>query len=266
MSDYYHVPRKKYRFNPKNPDGFELSRSKIDLFFECPRCFYVDLRLGVKRVPGYPFTLNSAVDELLKREFDTYRDRQETHPLMEEYGIDAVPFAHENLDDWRHHFTGIRHQHEATNFIIYGAPDDIWENPEGKLAVVDYKATSKQGKLSLDADWQDGWKRQMEMYQWLLRGNGFDVSDRGYFVYANADKSLSALDGKLVFDLEILSYDGDGEWIEKTLVAAKECLMQDNVPESGPDCDWCTFRQVSNQVIAEIEGEQSPDQELPFNE
>ena len=28
-------------------------------------------------------------------------------------------------------------------------------------------------------------KRQMEIYQWLLRKNGFKVSDTGYFVYAN---------------------------------------------------------------------------------
>lgn len=265
MSKYYRVPRTKYTFNPEKPDGFELSRSKIDLFFECPRCFYVDMRLGVKRVPGYPFTLNSAVDELLKREFDSYRDKQETHPLMEEYGIDAVPFAHDKLDDWRHHFTGIRHKHEPTGFVVYGAPDDIWQNPKGKLAVVDYKATSKQGKLDLTADWQDTWKRQMEVYQWLLRNNDFDVSDRGYFVYANADKSLAEFDGMLSFDLQILPYDGDGGWIDDTLAEAKKCLMSDAVPEAGEGCDWCTFRRVSNRVIAEAQDEDAPDQELPFD-
>lgn len=264
MSKYYHVPRTKYTFNPEKPEGFELSRSKLDLFLECPRCFYTDLRLGVKRVPGYPFTLNSAVDELLKREFDQYREDQETHPLMEEHGIKAVPFAHEKLDDWRHHFTGVRHKHEDTGFIVYGAPDDIWQNPKGVLAVVDYKATSKQGKLSLDADWQDTWKRQMEVYQWLLRQNGFDVSDRGYFVYANADKSLQSFDEKLVFDMDVLPYDGSSDWIDEALVEAKDCLMSDSVPPADDDCDYCTFREVSGRVIEEAEGNASPDQELPL--
>ncbi|MEX2368860.1 MAG: PD-(D/E)XK nuclease family protein [Candidatus Paceibacterota bacterium] len=264
MSQYYFVPRTKYRFNPKKPDGFELSRSKIDLFLECPRCFYVDMRLGVKRVPGYPFTLNNAVDELMKREFDVFREKGETHPLMSEYGIDAVPFAHDDLEDWRHNFTGVRRKHEASGFEVYGAPDDIWQNPAGKLAVVDYKATAKEGKLDLEADWQDGWKRQMEVYQWLLRGHDFDVSDRGYFVYANGDKSLAGLDGKLEFNLEILPYDGDDGWIEETLVAAKECLMNDTVPPADEDCDYCTFRDVSNRVITEAAGEDTPDQELPL--
>ncbi len=43
---------------------WKLSRSKIDFFFECPRCFYLDNKLGTKR-PGFPsFNLNIAVDEL----------------------------------------------------------------------------------------------------------------------------------------------------------------------------------------------------------
>jgi len=264
MSRYYRVPRTKYKFNPKKPESFELSRSKIDLFVECSRCFYVDMRLGVKRVPGYPFTLNNAVDELMKREFDAYRENKETHPVMEEYGIDAVPYVHEKLEDWRHPFTGIRHTHEETGFTVYGAPDDIWENPKGKLAVVDYKATSKQEKLSLSADWQDTWKRQMEIYQWLLRGQGFDVVDRGYFVYANADKSLAALDGKLNFDLQILPYDGDGSWIDETLVDIKKCLESDSVPEADSECDYCTYRQVAEEVIFKVKDADSPDQELPF--
>lgn len=264
MSQYYHVPRTKYKYNPKKPESFELSRSKIDLFIECPRCFYVDMRLGVKRVPGYPFTLNNAVDELMKREFDAYREQAEPHPIMVEYGIDAVPFVHEDLEDWRHPFTGIRHQHADTGFTVYGAPDDIWQNPQGKLAVVDYKATSKQGKLDLSADWQNTWKRQMEVYQWLLRAQDLDVSDRGYFVYANADKSRAALDGSLSFELEVLPYDGDGSWIDETLVAIRECLEDDTVPPADSECDYCTYRNVASQVIDEAQENQSPDQSLPL--
>ena len=54
-------------------------------------------------------------------------------------------------------------------------PKDIAEK-EG-LIVVDYKATSKNSEVNLDAEWQIGYKRQMEFYQYLLRNNGFKVSD-----------------------------------------------------------------------------------------
>ena len=54
----------------KSSAPFKLSRTKIELFTGCPRCFFLDRRLGISR-PGFPaFTLNNAVDYLLKKEFD----------------------------------------------------------------------------------------------------------------------------------------------------------------------------------------------------
>ena len=50
-------------YNPKDSEPFAVSRSKIDLFVECPRCFYLDRRLGIGRPSGPPFLLNSAVDQ-----------------------------------------------------------------------------------------------------------------------------------------------------------------------------------------------------------
>ena len=87
---------------------WRLSRSKIDLFIECSRCFYLDNKLGTKRPPGYPFTLNVAVDTLLKKEFDIHRAKKKAHPLMEQYKIDAVPFQHKELNIWRDNFKGIQ--------------------------------------------------------------------------------------------------------------------------------------------------------------
>lgn len=97
MSEYYNPNRiESWNYGGKN---WKLSRSKIDLFKECPRCFYIDNRLGVKRVPGFPFSINSAVDYLLKQEFDSYRVKNEQHPLQKEYGIDARPMSHKELDE-----------------------------------------------------------------------------------------------------------------------------------------------------------------------
>ena len=83
MSQYYKSKRERNIYDPADSKPFKLSRSKIDLFLECPRCFYMDRRLGVGRPPGFPFALNSAVDALLKKEFDGYRARGQAHPLIE---------------------------------------------------------------------------------------------------------------------------------------------------------------------------------------
>jgi len=244
--------RKTYRpklFDPNSRDPFALSRSKIDLFVECPRCFYLDRRLGVSR-PSFPaFTLNNAVDHLLKKEFDIHRAEGQAHPLMEQYGIDAVPFEHKNLDKWRHNFTGVRHVHEKSGFEVFGAVDDIWVNPSGELHVVDYKATSKNEKPNLDGYWQQAYKRQMEVYQWLLRGNDFDVSDLGYFVYVNGKKDRKAFDGRLEFDVDIISYEGNGDWIEKALLDARKTLTQETLPDAGANCEYCPYRESAGKKI-----------------
>ncbi len=241
MSQYYSAKRTKNIFDPNASVPFKLSRSKIDLFIECPRCFYFDRRLGVGRPPGFPFNLNSAVDHLLKKEFDIHRAEETAHPLMKQYGIDAVPFQHKDLNTWRENFVGIQHLHGPTNLLITGAVDDVWVNKKSELIVVDYKATSKETAVNLDAEWQDGYKRQMEIYQWLLRQIGFTVSKTGYFVYANGIRDKKAFDAKLEFDISIIPYTGNDDWIPRTLENAKKCLMDERIPEQSKDCDYCDY-------------------------
>lgn len=249
MSDYYNPQRVKNLYNPKNSEPFRLSRSKVDLFLNCPQCFYFDRRLGVGRPPGYPFSLNSAVDKLLKKEFDLHRAEGTPHPLMENYGVAAVPFDHPKMDEWRDSLRrGITYLHEPTNLIITGGVDDVWQNPKEELIIVDYKATSKDEEVSLDAEWQIGYKRQMEIYQWLFRQNGFKVSDTGYFVYCNGDADKAAFDAKLEFDIKLIPYEGHTEWIEPAIQKIKECLDSEEIPEANPECDYCAYRNAANDV------------------
>jgi CRISPR/Cas system-associated exonuclease Cas4 (RecB family) len=235
-------------YKPKALEPYKLSRSKIELWLKCPRCFYLDRRLGISQPAGFPFNLNSAVDHLLKKEFDIHRANGQPHPLMMTYGIEAIPFAHEQMETWRNNFVGVRHLHKPTNFLIFGAVDDIWQMANGQLAVVDYKATSKAGEVNLDADWQRSYKNQMEIYQWLLRQNGFKVANTGYFVYLNGRRDVEAFDGKLEFDVKIIPYEGNDRWIEKTLNEIKNCLDNDNLPKSSPDCEYCAYRYKAAQI------------------
>ena len=98
-------------------------------------------------MPG--FTLNLAVDSLLKKEFDIHRAKGEAHPLMKHYGVDAIPFTYPKLNEWRHNFTGVQFHHEPTNWLIFGAVDDLWIGRDKKIIVVDYKATSTEKEISL---------------------------------------------------------------------------------------------------------------------
>lgn len=236
-------------FDPQSKKPFKLSRSKLELFTSCPRCFYLDRRLGVGRPEGFPFNLNSAVDFLLKKEFDIHRAKKTAHPLMKEYGLKAIPFAHKDMDAWRENFVGVQILHAPTNLLITGAVDDVWLGEDGKLIVVDYKSTSKAGKIDkLDQDWQGGYKRQMEIYQWLLRQKGFDVSDVGYFVYCNGKRDVAAFDARLEFEVTLIAYKGDDGWVEKVINAAHACLCANEIPMADPDCDYCSYIREAHKV------------------
>ncbi|MGD0976911.1 MAG: PD-(D/E)XK nuclease family protein [Minisyncoccia bacterium] len=252
MSKYYTPNKQRNLYNPASAVPFRLSRSRIDKFLNCPRCFYIDRRLGVDWPPGYPFSLNSAVDALLKKEFDIHRAKGTAHPLMKKYGIDAVPYDHEKIEEWRDSLKrGITYHFGKTNLMITGGVDDVWVNPKGELHIVDYKATSKKDEVNLDAEWQIGYKRQMEIYQWLFRKNGFNVSKIGYFVYCNGNSDKEAFDGKLEFDIKVIPYEGDDSWVEKTLQDIHKCLNSDKLPASGPDCDYCKYRSAVRKLGVE---------------
>ncbi len=242
----FYKPKRDSRWNYGGPN-WTLSRSKIDLFADCPRCFYVDNKLGTARPPGFPFNLNSAVDELLKRELDAHRAKGTKHPLAEKYGLDAVPFAHAKMDDWRNALSeGVKYVHPGTGMTIRGGVDDIWVNAYGELIVIDYKATSKDGRItSLDEDWHAGYKRQIEVYQWLLRKNGFTVSDTGYWFYANATKDREAFDARLDFELTLVPYRGDDSWVEGTIGDIKRCLDSNDIPAATHNCDYCRYREAA---------------------
>lgn len=239
MSNFYN-PERNSNWN-YGGSNWRLSRSKIDLFIECPRCFYIDNKLGTARPKGFPMNLNTAVDTLLKKEFDHYRKQQKPHPLMEEFNVDAVPLDHPKIDLWRDNFKGVDYFHEPTGITVCGAVDDLWVNKRGEVYVVDYKSTSKEEKVSLDADWQISYKRQMEIYQWLLRKNGFDVSPTGYFVYANGKTDADKFDAKIEFDIDILPYEEQGLFDEDIIFKIKETLEGDKIPPAGHECDYCSY-------------------------
>jgi hypothetical protein len=241
--------RKQNIFKPGNKALYPLSRTKLENFLGCPRCFYIDRRLGVSPPNGPPFNINIAVDLLLKREFDGYRASQTAHPYMKETERNLVPFADSRLDVWRDNRKGVRVEHSGSGFSFFGAIDDLWFDLDTQeVIVVDYKATSKDSAINLDADWQVVYKRQMEIYQWLLRSNGLKVSSTGYFVYCNGRRDNDSFDGCIKFDVHILSYQGDDSWVEGSLVEASACLNADKIPPRSVECSQCGYLESYMQV------------------
>ncbi len=225
-----------------------ISRAKIEDFMGCARCFWLDRVKKVARPPSFPFTLNNAVDALLKREFDRYREAGKPHPLMVAAKIPAVPFRHPQLETWRTALKGITAEFPEAGLLVTGAVDDVWVAGDGTLFVVDYKATAKAEDPGIDAPWQEGYRRQVAVYQWLLRRNGFRVSNVAYFVYVNGQKEGREFNGRLEFDSRIIPYQADDSWIEGALVRIGKVLKSSSIPAAGNACTYCEYRRGAAAV------------------
>lgn len=250
-NDYWRERSLPYKPGQRAP--YKVSRSKIELFMQCPRCFWLDVRLKITRPSSPPFNINKAIDELFKKEFDSYRLKGEPHPIMLEYSLQAIPFAHDKLGEWRENFVGVVAIHKPTNLHVFGAVDDLWVNPEGEVIVVDYKATSKDKDVSIDSDWQMSYKRQMEVYQWLLRENGLKVADTGYFVYTNGRLDSEGFNNRLEFKTKLIPYTGNPSWVEPALQKMKACMDSDEMPPVGDHimggpCEFCTYARARTEL------------------
>ena len=252
----------------KAPDPFPISRSRLERFHSCPRCFWIDRVLGIDR-PGMPgFLLNTLVDTLLKREFDAHRAEGTPHPYMTGNGLGhMVPLGHPMMDEWRENFKGVRA--EKHGLLITGAVDDIWKSGEGddeEWFVVDYKSTATNAEITkelfLEDIYKGGYVRQMAIYQWMLTELGHPVSTRGFFVYENGNNSAPSLlsNGtdesprgiplKPALVIEIDTADEatvvEGErigldWVDELVIGAKACLDQGSAPGSGEFCEYCSY-------------------------
>jgi hypothetical protein len=219
----------------------KLSRSKIDLYNQCPRCFYNDVKLKIQRPKGYPFNLNNAVDMLLKKEFDHYRQTETSHPLQVPLGL--VPANLPMIASWRTINKGVRYHHEEHDCTYYGCIDDLWYNPNTtEYHVVDYKATAKKENVTELPDWADAYRKQAEFYQWLLRHNGLNMSNIAYFVYCTGNYHAPAFNAVLNFHLEVIPYEGNDAWVEPTINSIQACLQNETPPSSTPTCDHCRYK------------------------
>ena len=230
-------------YEPGQDTPYKMSRSKVEAFIRCPRCFVLEAKYGIKQPGGVPFTLNVAVDNLMKKEFDIHRQAKTVPQILKENGLDLIPFQHPDLEKWRHNFTGVQHTTSDNHFTIFGAVDDIWVDSKGVLYVVDYKATGRQQAVTQlgEGGFYDGYRRQLEIYQWLLRKNGFEVSSTGYWVYVTATQKEASFNNTLHFESNLVSYEGNSGWVDPKLEEIYLMLNEEVNPGPADDCDYCKY-------------------------
>ncbi len=211
----------------------QLSPNSLNLYYECPLCFWLEKRQGIKRPQPYPYALNNAVDFLLKQEFDKYRKKRELHPLLVAYNIPAKLFRNQKLlDEWRDNKKGIRYYDPTVDATLFGAVDDILEFSDGKLAPMDYKSTG-----SKVANVYDRFQLQMDIYTFLLEKNGYKTLRKGVLAFYVVDKE-NGFDDRLPFKKEIQVIDTDPSYVPELFAEAVTFLRNDAPSCHSPDCQY----------------------------
>lgn len=187
--------------------------------------------MGIKRPPPYPYALNSAVDTLLKEEFDVYRKRGEAHPLLLVNNIQANLFSNQKLlDQWRDNFSGIRYYDKELGATLFGAVDDVLEFQDGKLAPLDYKSTG-----SKVANVYDRFQLQLDTYTFLLEKNGYKTPRKGYLAFYIVDKDKGFID-RLPFRKEIHQIETNPSDVYEIFKDAVQILKNNNPIPHSRDC------------------------------
>lgn len=226
-----------------NNKPIQLSPNSLNLYYECPHCFWLDKKLKIKRPPPYPYALNMAVDVLLKKEFDRYRAENKPHPLLVAHKIPAKLFPNQDLlNQWRSNLAGLRYYDSELDATLFGAVDDILEFADGKLAPMDYKSTG-----STVATVYDRFQLQMDVYTYLLEKNGFLTPRKGYLAFYIVDKDHGFGD-RLPFREELHEIDTNPSDVPEIFKEAVALLRREAPPPHSPDCKYGQWLKESSKI------------------
>lgn len=107
------------------------------------------------------------------------------------------------------------------------------------------KPLLKKADILSSADVYDNgksYKRQLEVYSWLLQKNNFNVSNTGYLMYYNGDASKPHLGREMYFRRTLVPFELDTSWISPLVEQMYNCLQLDNAPEyNSSNCEDCLY-------------------------
>ncbi|MEX1064255.1 MAG: PD-(D/E)XK nuclease family protein [Candidatus Paceibacterota bacterium] len=179
-----------------------------------------------------------AVDQLLKAEFDEYRDRGEMHPslLGQANLVEAKLFSdNELLKKWRNNFSGLSYHDEGLDATLFGAVDDMLEMGDGSLAVIDYKSSGAK-----EVSVYDDYKRQMDVYTHILEQLGHKTARKAYFVFYQVDKE-NGFNGRLPFKGIVKEIDTDPSYVQELFNKAVELARSETPPPGDTECEHCSW-------------------------
>lgn len=210
---------------------YKLSPSSLSLLKECPRCFWLHHNKKIRRPDTIFPSLPSGMDKILKEHFDTFMRKGQLPPELKELKGYYLFDDKELLKTWRSNFKGI--QYQDGDYLFRGAVDNILVKGK-KLVVLDYKTRGYPLKEDTHEHYQD----QMDIYNFLLRKNGYQTEDYTYLIFYHPHKV--AENGHVCFNTDLIKIKVNIKNAEQIFRKAKE-VLENPIPESSEDCGFCKW-------------------------
>ncbi len=211
---------------------FRLSPTTLQLFVNCPRCFWLQFRRKIHRPKSIFPSLPGGMDYVIKDYYDRYRSQGELPPEIEGRVHGQLMPDQDLMDKWRNWRTGLEYNDNARNGTLFGALDDCLL--DGQLYIpLDYKT---RGFKPRPGDSQRYYGLQLNSYALMLRENGYPVADIGYLVYYYPLSVFA--NGSVKFGVEPVEIPVSADEGCRVFERALDCLWG-NEPKAHSKCEFC---------------------------
>jgi len=208
--------------------------SGLNLFKDCPKCFWLRYNQKVHRPRGIFPSLPGGMDNVIKKYFDKFRKKGGLPPELEGKVRGGLMPDLELMEKWRDWRTGLEYYDKVRNATLFGALDDCLVDGETHI-VLDYKT---RGYPPKEGDSQKYYATQMDSYALMLWANGYKVAPYAYLIYYYPEEVKK--NGVVKFNVEPVEIEVSIKRVKKLFEDALDCL-DDPEPKSHSECEYCSW-------------------------
>ncbi|MFN7088729.1 MAG: PD-(D/E)XK nuclease family protein [Candidatus Paceibacteria bacterium] len=218
-------------------DSFvRLSPSSLNLFLDCPRCFYLEKVEGIKRPETPASTLPSGIDNTLKKYFDYWRQKDALPPLLQ--GKLPGRLVSEQALIAKFRSRSFEYYDSAVDAHFAGILDDALILEDGSIVPIDNKTRGFPPQEPHESH-----LNQMSGYTLLLLENGFQTKNLAYLIYWFFNHKEMDLENPMAFNITVEEVKTDPENIRRVFHQAVK-ILKGPIPPVNSLCTFCAYRQI----------------------
>lgn len=227
-----------------------FSPSSLNVFRDCPRCFYLEKIEKIKRPRGIFPSIPTGIDLVMK----FFDDQRRVDGRVPEFISAVIPgaklFENQGVMELMRSWNSTPLKYEAESYYITGGLDELLVTADGRYIPADYK--TKGSPLRNDADPAKYDQFQMDTYGLLLQSSGYPIKGTAALMFVSPRvvlEGVTELKFPLQFNIQVYEIPIEPE---RAIAVANEAALCLNgkMPLPGPKCEYCPY--INSAAAASI--------------